>query len=114
MAGSGPSLCQELGAKHSGQPKTGSEPSRGSGLPWLPPALTSVLGLLLVSQNASKSADASNSAEFLCEKQSSSVNQGSIYLWISVPGKVKVLYEKSMLKARINILQACISKLLLL
>lgn len=69
MAGSGPSLCQELGAKHSGQPKTGSEPSRGSGLPWLPPALTSVLGLLLVSQNASKSADASNSAEFLCEKQ---------------------------------------------
>lgn len=111
MAGSGPSLCQELGARHSGQPKTSSEPSHGSGLPWLPLTLTS---MLLVLQNASKSADASNSAEFLCEKQSSSVNQGSIYLWISVPGKVKVLYEKSMLKARINILQACISRLLLL
>lgn len=114
MAGSGPSLCQELGARHGGQPKTGSEPSHGSGLPWLHLTLTSMPGLLLVLQNASKSADASNSAECLCEKQSFSVNQGSIYIWISVPGKVKVLYEKSMLKARINILQACISKLLLL
>lgn len=99
MAGSGLSLCQELGAGHGGQPKA------GSGSPWLPLALTSMLGLLLVLQNASKSADASNSA---------AVNQRSVHLCVSVPGKVKILYEKSIPKARTDILQACISKLLLL